>query len=332
MTQIDRPILIVGMPRSGTTWLGKIFDSHPSSLYRHEPDTWQLLSSIPLFSPRRASESDRVVLREFVAGLPAVTADRVCGKRPFFPKNYASLLGVRSYAARSFIHKALTSVGVSGQPPVPPQPRNGSSFRLVWKSIESLGRVGLIVDALPDSKLVRIVRHPAGYVASVLRGESQKRFGHNQAAWDFDLYRMMCETEQAQRHGLSEEYLRSCTPEERLAWRWVVYNEKASEESEGRQNVTSVLYEELCAEPRRIVGDLFEFCELPWNSQTAAFLDASTSDTKSDYYSVFKDPIESAWRWQSQLDQDMTGRIMAVAERSVLASPYRVKSAWNRSA
>ena len=32
------PILLVGLPRSGTTWVGKIFDSHPSTLYLHEPD------------------------------------------------------------------------------------------------------------------------------------------------------------------------------------------------------------------------------------------------------------------------------------------------------
>ena len=31
-------ILIVGAPRSGTTWLAKILDSHPDVLYRHEPD------------------------------------------------------------------------------------------------------------------------------------------------------------------------------------------------------------------------------------------------------------------------------------------------------
>jgi hypothetical protein len=34
-------ILVFGLPRSGTTWLGKIFDSHPETLYRHEPDSWQ---------------------------------------------------------------------------------------------------------------------------------------------------------------------------------------------------------------------------------------------------------------------------------------------------
>jgi sulfotransferase family protein len=32
------PILILGAPRSGTTWLAKIVDSHPDVLYRHEPD------------------------------------------------------------------------------------------------------------------------------------------------------------------------------------------------------------------------------------------------------------------------------------------------------
>src|SRR6185312_4530492 len=41
-------ILIFGLPRSGTTWIGKLFDSHPDTLYRHEPDSVRRLS-MPLF-------------------------------------------------------------------------------------------------------------------------------------------------------------------------------------------------------------------------------------------------------------------------------------------
>jgi len=46
----DDMILLFGMPRSGTTWVGKTFDSHPIVAYRHEPDAqFRLNPSIPLF-------------------------------------------------------------------------------------------------------------------------------------------------------------------------------------------------------------------------------------------------------------------------------------------
>ena len=33
-----KSLLLVGMARSGTSWIGKIFDSQPTTLYKHEPD------------------------------------------------------------------------------------------------------------------------------------------------------------------------------------------------------------------------------------------------------------------------------------------------------
>ena len=84
------PILLFGMPRSGTTWLGKIFDSHPLVLYRHEPDTWQRLADVPILADRATRPTYETRLRAFVDSLPAMRADRVCGKRPLFPKSYAT--------------------------------------------------------------------------------------------------------------------------------------------------------------------------------------------------------------------------------------------------
>ena len=57
------PLLLFGMPRSGTTWLGKIFDSHPRVLYRHEPDTWQRLTDVPIVAGRDAREIHEARLR-----------------------------------------------------------------------------------------------------------------------------------------------------------------------------------------------------------------------------------------------------------------------------
>ena len=46
----SRSILVVGLPRSGTTWIGKIFDSHPRTLYLHEPDSAVPMNGIPLIA------------------------------------------------------------------------------------------------------------------------------------------------------------------------------------------------------------------------------------------------------------------------------------------
>jgi hypothetical protein len=37
--------LVFGLPRSRTTWLGKIFDSQPDTLYRHEPNNHPRLAA-----------------------------------------------------------------------------------------------------------------------------------------------------------------------------------------------------------------------------------------------------------------------------------------------
>ena len=65
-------ILVLGYPRSGTTWLAKIFDSHPDILYRHEPDE---------LSPARPDMAPNVQIRTWLRqrGL------RSAAKRPRFP-------------------------------------------------------------------------------------------------------------------------------------------------------------------------------------------------------------------------------------------------------
>ena len=38
---------LIGLPRSGTTWIAKIFDSHPDVLYYHEPDYIDRIPCVP---------------------------------------------------------------------------------------------------------------------------------------------------------------------------------------------------------------------------------------------------------------------------------------------
>jgi hypothetical protein len=39
------------MPCSGTTWIGKTFDSHPNAPYRHEPNSSSALKPMPFIAP-----------------------------------------------------------------------------------------------------------------------------------------------------------------------------------------------------------------------------------------------------------------------------------------
>ena len=326
------PILLFGMPRSGTTWLGKIVDSHPAVLYRHEPDTWQRLTDVPLVAGREDRSLHEARLRAFVASLPRMRADRVCGKRPLFPKSYATGSAVRRYAVASMLYKGLTRAGISTEPPTPPQPGEGRDYRLAWKSIESLGRLGLMLECLPDARSVHIVRHPCGYVASVLRGEAASRFRSQRGSRGFPDLRDAVRNGPARRRGLTIEKFRSMPIVERLAWRWVIFNEIAVEQAAGDPRNRILYYEELCASPEPVARGLFAFCALDWNGQTAQFLRNSTSRSRDEYYSVFKDPQASAWRWQSDLPATDAAIVARVTAGSPPAEPYFTRSTWNREA
>lgn len=88
---IPNLILLFGMPRSGTTWIGKIFDSHPDTLYRHEPDSWGLLNEVPILAPVEAADQYRPTVHRFIESLPRMRYTKVSASLPLVPKNYYSI-------------------------------------------------------------------------------------------------------------------------------------------------------------------------------------------------------------------------------------------------
>ena len=86
----NKMILIFGKPRSGTTWLGKIFDSHPDIIYLHEPDTELQLKDIPMLVPSEIYPHYKEIIRIYCSGLLDKCTIRVNGKTPFFNKSYLS--------------------------------------------------------------------------------------------------------------------------------------------------------------------------------------------------------------------------------------------------
>jgi hypothetical protein len=306
-------ILLFGMPRSGTTWIGKIFDSHPDTLYRHEPDSWGLLNSIPLMAPVERVDTYAHDIRDFCARLTGMKLTKVAASTPIFPKSYYSPLRFQLFRLNVFAAKAVARL--FGEQPVHNfiRAEDIQHIRMVWKSIESLGRMGVIQRAMQPCYGIHITRHPCGYVASVLRGESLRHFtGNVSASEDMGLLALCLDTATAGQHGLTLESLKRMRPVERLAWRWVLFNAKAMQDTEGVPGCMTLRYEDLCRDPGGIAKQLFEFTQLPWNEQTERFVNQSTSKDVERYYSVVKDPLKASSKWKDELSGEDIDRIFSI--------------------
>jgi hypothetical protein len=330
VTSLPRFLLLVGTPRSGTSWLGKLFDSHPQTLYKHEPDR-----SIDLPFALSLEEAERVAgkIQDFFARLSAINTPHVAGRMPVFSKQYRS-------AWAQCVHRgsvlATTAAGSIGRklPVLQAADVYSPEIRVVWKSTDSLGRLGVILRVIEDCRAVRILRHPCGYISSVLRGEAQQKFVASvPTSEDYGLMQILLEAAGRFRRGLSVERLRQFHPVERMAWMWVLLNEKAMADTAGHERCASVRYEDVCFQPEEKVKELFSFFGLGWSAQTLDFIRASTlvsqrrgleriTQNEQRYYSVFRNPALAAEKWKSELRPEDIERVYRVLRQSDLIRAY----------
>lgn len=316
-------VLLFGMPRSGTTWIGKIFDSHPDTLYRHEPDSRGTLNSLPMFPFDRDAAKHSLFLKEYVSQLAAIRDEKTSASLPVFAKHYYKSYQLALRKLLVYGNKATSRF--LGSLPVPDvvNMTDRTDVTLVWKSIESLGRLGVLASVFPEARCLRIFRHPCGYVASVLRGEAKNKFeSGTHSSEDWGVYRLLLALPIAKQRGLELAEVQAMLPVERLALRWSLYYEHALTETEGMENVLAVRYEDFCEHPQEESQKAFAHCRLPWTSETEDFIASSTSHNNAAYYSVFKNPKITVSKWKNELTADEVGRVMQVVTRFRAGSDY----------
>ena len=309
MDAVSRSIFVLGAPRSGTTWLAKILDSHPDVLYRHEPDEFV----------QPAPEMDPVTL---LGTWVRTRTLRTAAKRPFFPKSFLSGPRLAFRIALASTLSGASRLPVAGKRlervPLPDMVgiNTAPNLRIVLKLVN--WDATPIARALPHSRHLFILRHPCGQIASIIKGARQGRFGDMEAI-GLSAADAASAAAHAARHGEKADFA-SLPRAARLAWGWRAFNEKALERLGQQRNVKIVMYEELCENPVPIAKSLVAFAGLKWHPQVEGFLDQSTSHTgKSGYFDVLRSSVTAASQWRRSMSAEDQDAVCSVVSASPLA-------------
>jgi len=311
----DNLLMIIGAPRSGTTWIAKLFDSHPDVCYRHEPDTILRDSELPVLCSSADFERYRIRAQGYLESLAEVRTLKSAGSLPLFSKKYRTRSGNLQHAlivhgVRS-LQAATRGSAWSKRMQIPDLFSPGSSPRLVvMKSVSARGRIGLFARAMPECRIVFVIRHPCGQVNSTLRGIRSGRFERRIP------FEEILQTSEAQEAGLSAREFHSLDVVEQCAWHWAILNQKAANDLAGLTRIRTVSYDEVCLRPREASRELLALAGLDWTEHTNAFVTRSTTSKDSNrYYLITRDSLAAADKWRSQLAPDDQARILAIARR-----------------
>jgi len=299
-------VLIAGAPRSGTSWLGKIFDSHPDVLYRFEPD-W--------FDADEA-DTDSARIRANMARWLRNRDPRAAGKRPFFPKSWQTPPARLLRASLIYAEAAATRIGLSAWPA--PDLGDIVRARAVIKSVRLSEGLGVFARAVPEGRVLLIVRHPCGQIGSLMRGTRDGRFELAEPGTDmpFDEARTLAF---AAGHGIDEGSFQRLPDAGKYAWSWREFNETALASIAHQANALVVVYEDLCARPMEEARRILEFAGLPWQAQTETFITRSTNyNGAAGYYAVLRNSVAAADRWRTEMHADDQAAVNTVVCRSGL--------------
>jgi hypothetical protein len=318
--------LLLGSPRSGTTWLAKILDTYDAVLYLHEP--FRKIRVLAAASGRRA-ENDTLLSSRRDAVLDEIVALQAdCARPPFFRKRF------RKYPT-ALVRAACAARGRAGRA----DPWAAALFRRLYE-VPRGGACELLVKEVdwhpglpavrhldPDHVIV-IVRHPCAVVYSRLAGIQQGFMpAHNRDAW------FAHNRERAEGAGYSADAVAKLSPRAFYALDWLVENLEYEALTAGNERFRTVVYEELCRDPLRVSQHLFRLLGWQMRDATARFIRGSTVPTwreallrrlfqRRSYFGIRRDPQVAANSWRTLMSAEEIDEVLDVVRG------FRVMDNW----
>ena len=269
-----RIIFVVGMPRSGTSWLAKALSFDPTFTYYREPDNHvhvagaqRYFHSLYLTRDRGDEAFDQLIDRA-VRGEVSTAFTRKEDVRVLVER--MPWLGI----LRPYLHRLL--------------PRRRS---VLLKLIASNLALDRLAARYPDARQVYIVRHPCGVFAS------RKRLG-----WTPQPQRLLEDAVLVRDHlePYQELIASAGTYWEKAGAYWGAINYVVMRQTPPNGPRTILHYEWLCADPVPHFQALYRHLGLEWNKRAEAFL---SNRERLDHrpYSLRRYPPNQIAAWQKEV-------------------------------
>ena len=177
----------------------------------------------------------------------------------------------------------------------------------------------LTLQRTPDLHIVFVIRHPCANVTSIRTGQDSGLMSgtylppRSLIARHFRFGKPATELTEA-----------DFAWEEITALRWAVYNQVMADLAEQHDNVTLVVYDELCDRPIHVARELFARVGVPWHADVESFLSASLAHEGSGdgYHAVIRNPATVRDRWRETLPAEEREAILRIARQVPVSTRF----------
>ncbi|MDY6782796.1 MAG: sulfotransferase [Cyanobacteriota bacterium] len=260
------PIYLVGLPRSGTTWVGAVLNTSPGVKYFFEPFNFRF---IPEAKPHfrkylRGDEQDE----EFARYCRDAFAGRIENQHLTNHLNW--------------LYKKW----------------NWFPGRVAIKDVNSLLMLEWI-DSHMTQTIVIIMRHPCAVASSWLR-----LWGGPQKGLETFLD-ILLKQPQLMQDYLSpfEEVIKTASGFwQKIGAFWGAMYYVALEQQKKHPNWLVVQHEEFCQNPTQAYGKLFKQLDLPWSARTHNFLEISTGKKSKNPFVTQRISSQESDKWKQELE------------------------------
>lgn len=330
------PAFVLGIPRSGTTWLANLLDASPDVRLFMEPFStvsgyrFPELPSTSLFLESSPPELTRFLKGPFWERLhrgkylfseKSLTSTRWFRLERMIARLFWTRSGRVPYGWRNRINDfQLLNLNRfdSSYPLYDKSPDTQRVFPVI-KELRLAGKIACLQQAFPDSRYVVIMRHPCATVHSILNWFARGR-----------LYELRNELvywlEAIQSQQVGNQYTeqiawaqkQSLAAHVALYWR-VSYETLYTRLSDSNQSLI-IPYEQLASAPRATLQTISEFLGLPWSANFDDYLGRSTgkNDRSGSPTATIRDSARYYRRWVDEIPLNVRDLTLRITESSPL--------------